>query len=546
MFIMKLFISAFFLFFAFTIKAQQNTNIISRPKIVIGIVIDQMRWDYLYRYYDRYKANGGFRRMLDRGMSCDNTMIPYTPTVTACGHSCIYTGSVPAINGITGNEWWDRTTEKKMYCANDNTVKPIGSDNKMNELSPKNLLTTTIGDQMGFACNYTNKVIGIALKDRGAILPAGHSAKAAYWYDSKSGNFISSNFYFNELPKWVNDFNARKLPDTYYAQNWNTLYPINTYLQSTADDRPYEDKLFGKTTRAGFPYMLDSFIGKNYSKLWHTPYGNTLTFEMAKAAIINEKMGKGTFTDLLAVSFSTPDIIGHAVGPNAIATEDCYLRLDIELGKFFDFLDLQFGRGNYTSFLSADHGVAEVPGFNEDHKLPGKPWDDVKLAEKLNAACKVKFGIEKTVISMANYQVAIDPKVISETNTRDAIVTFMLPIIEKEPGIARVFDIQKLSETTLPDVQKKMLENGYYPKRSGDVQIILEPGWIDMGDKGTTHGLWNPYDAHIPLLWYGFGIKPGKLSREVYMTDIAPTLASLLRIQMPSGSIGHVIPEVLK
>lgn len=547
---MKFFLALVLIACSFFTTAQQpilNSNI-NRPKLVVGIVIDQMRWDYLYRYQNRYTANGGFNRLLNKGFTCQNTMIPYTPTVTACGHSCIYTGSVPAINGIVGNEWWDRTTAARMYCAQDITVQPIGSTNKINELSPKNLLTTTIGDELKLATNFKSKVIGIALKDRGAILPAGHAADAAYWYDGKTGNFISSNFYFknNMLPSWVNDFNNKKLPDAYYKLNWNTLYPINTYTQSTADFEPYEDFLFDKKATTGFPYLLDTCVGKNYNRLWYTPYGNNLTIDMAKAAIINEQLGKGTNTDLLAVSFSSPDLIGHAVGPNAIASEDTYLRLDIELGKFFAFLDAQLGVGTYTCFLSADHGVAHIPGFNATHNLPGKPWDDVALAKKLNVACAAKFGIVKTIVSMANYQVTIDPAVITDLNTRDAIINFILPIIDKEPGIANAFDIKKLSTTTLPDVQKTMLANGYYPKRCGDVQIILEPSWIDMGDRGTTHGLWNPYDAHIPLIWYGFGIKPGKLNRETYMTDIAPTLAALLKIQMPSGSIGKVITEVLK
>jgi predicted AlkP superfamily pyrophosphatase or phosphodiesterase len=543
----KIFI-AFLICFTTLANAQQVSinNTIKRPKIVVGIVVDQMRWDYLYRFYNRYTANGGFKRMLNKGMSCDNAMIPYTPTVTACGHTGIYTGSVPAITGITGNEWWDRTYAKKMYCCQDDSAKGLTTTNNMHNISPKNLLVTTIGDELSRAQNFRNKVIGVALKDRGAVFPAGHSADAAYWYDYKSGNFITSDFYKTELPQWVNDFNAKKLVDSYYKLNWKTLYPIETYTQSTKDFRPYEDFLFDKKATSGFPYILDTFIGKDYWKLYNTPYGNNLTIEMAKAALINEKLGKGNFTDMLTVSFSAPDIIGHSVGPNAIATEDTYLRLDIELGKFFDFLDAQYGVGNYTSFLSADHAVAEIPGFNAEHKIPGKPWDDKALADKLNLACKAKFGIEKTIISTANYQLTIDPTIISETNTRDAILNFILPIIEKEPGIANAFDLKKLASTTLPETLKNMLANGYNHKRCGDLQILLEPGWIDMGDRGATHGVWAPYDSHIPLLWYGYGIKPGKLNRTVYMTDIAPTLASLLQIQMPSGSIGHVIPEVLK
>ena len=382
--------------FVFVIaNSCRSQSVIQRPKLVVGIVIDQMRWDFLYRYYDRYQDDGGFKRLLNQGFSCENTFIPYTPTVTACGHTSIYTGSVPAIDGITGNEWWDYDFSKLVYCTDDDNVNTVGSNTDAGKMSPRNLLVTTIGDELHLATNFHSKVIGIALKDRAAVLAAGHSANGAYWYDDKTGDWITSSYYMSDLPKWVKDLNAKKLVDSYYAQDWNTLYPLNTYTQSAPDEEPYEYRPFGANVK-GFPYNLKQFVGKNYALLPVTPYGNTLTFEIAKAAIMGEQLGAGTNTDLLAISVSTPDYIGHTFGPNSVEQEDDYLRLDKDLGAFFQFLDKKVGKGEYLVFLSADHGVAQVPEFLKSHKIPAGNVDDGAIVDGLNSLLKEKFNVEKS------------------------------------------------------------------------------------------------------------------------------------------------------
>ena len=386
---MRKILIVFFVFIISHPSSSQNKNVVSaanqigiqRPKLVIGIVIDQMRWDYLYRYYNRYQDDGGFKILLNQGFSCENTFIPYTPTVTACGHTCIYTGSVPAIDGITGNDWWDYNLSHLVYCTDDDSVKTIGSNTDAGKMSPHNLLVTTIGDEMHLAANFHNKVIGIALKDRASILPAGHSANGAYWYDGSSGNWITSSYYMKDLPKWVKDLNAKKLVDSYYAKDWNTLYPLNTYLQSAPDEEAYENRPFG-TEAKGFPYNLKQFVGKNYGLLSVTPYGNTLTFEMAKAAVNGEQLGNDSSTDLLTISLSSPDYIGHTFGPNSVEQEDDYLRLDKDLGAFLQFLDHQVGKGQYIVFLSADHGVAHVPAFLKEHKIPSGSVDGNAIANQ--------------------------------------------------------------------------------------------------------------------------------------------------------------------
>ena len=534
------------LFILITSTAQSGTpgETFQRPKLVVGITIDQMRWDYLYRYYDRYAADGGFKRMLNQGFSCENTLIPYAPTVTAPGHTSIYTGSVPAIHGIAGNFWWDNAEQRNVYCTEDKTVQTVGSATNMGLQSPRNLLVTTICDELKLATNFQSKVIGIAIKDRGGILPAGHSANAAYWYDSQEGKWITSTYYMTDLPQWVKDLNARKLVDKYYEKGWATLYPANTYLQSTADQKSYESKGVG----TGFPYDLKKFSGKNYGVISSTPYGNSFTIDMAKAAIEGEKLGVDAITDILAVSFSSPDYIGHGYGPNSMEQEDDFYRLDKDLGEFLNYLDSKIGQGQYTVFLSADHGVAHIPAFMKENKMPSGNFNEGAVLEQLNQQLKDKFGEGKLALDFSNYQLVLNSILISEKKLkREEIVDVIIDFLSKQPTVTRVFDLHQLEETALPSKVKEMIVNGYYPPRAGDIQIILKPNYIEAFlTTGTTHGMWYPYDAHIPLLWYGWGIKAGKTNRETYMTDIAPTLAALLHIQMPGGSIGKVISEVMK
>lgn len=553
---MRTYLFILILFFGSHSAHSQNLNAndnssdhgIQRPKLVVGIVIDQMRWDYLYRFYNLYKADGGFKRLLNQGFSCENTMIPYIPTFTACGHTSIYTGSVPAIDGITGNDWWDYDLGKYAYCTQDDNVKTVGSNTVEGKMSPRNLLVTTIGDELRLATNFQSKVIGIALKDRAAILPAGNGANAAYWYDDSTGNWITSSYYMNDLPGWLKDFNAKKSVDSYYQKNWNTLYPLSTYTQSTPDAEPYEYRPFGANV-TGFPYDLTQFTGKNYGAIHVVPYGNTFTFDMAKATIRGEKLGSDSSTDMLAISLSTPDYIGHTFGPNSVEAEDDFLRLDKDIGDFLNFLDNEAGKGNYLLFLTADHGVANVPAFLKQHNIPAGNLDDQKITDQLNSLLKEKFRVDNMVIGIINNQVFLDHNAVASAHQADARKVYdqIIDYLMKQPGIYRAFALDALNEVTLNSTIKERVINGYYPSRSGDIQILFQPQWIDgFLPGGTTHGVWNPYDSHIPLIWYGWNIQPGKTTRQVYMTDIASTIASLLHIQMPGGSVGHPIGEISK
>ena len=542
-------ISVLFCFTSIAQKTEVKIATPSKPKIVVGIVIDQMRWDYLYRFQPLFSAKGGFKRMMNDGFNCNNTLIPYTPTVTACGHTCVYTGSVPNIHGITGNNWWDKEANREVYCTEDNTVRGIGnSKGDAGKMSPKNMLTTTIGDELRLATNFHSRVIGIAFKDRGAILPAGHSANAAYWFDKGTGEFISSTHYMNQLPNWVNDFNNRKIVDSFYRVGWDTKLDKSVYQKYCTDDtEEYENKAFGKDA-LGFPYNnLTQFINKDYNKIISTPFGDKIIIELAKATLKNEKLGMNNETDMLAVSFSSPDYIGHNFGPNSWELLDAYVRLDEELGKFFDYLDVQYGKENYTSFLTADHAVAHIPAFMKEHKLPAGVYDDRAAEKEMNSLLQNKFGESKLIVSSSNFQISLNHKKIDSLLLNEEKITdFIINYLKNRTEITNAFELDDLMEQPMNNTTKQMLANGYYQGRSGDIQYILKPGYIDGSKTGTTHGLWNPYDAHIPLLWYGWGIKKGSTHRETYMTDIAATVAALLKIQMPSGCIGKVITEVIQ
>lgn len=525
------------------VQIKNTATTVDRPKLVIGLVVDQMRWDYLYRYYNRY-TSGGFKRLINEGFSVDNTFIPYTPTYTACGHTSIYTGSVPAINGIIGNNWYDQDLGRNMYCAQDDQVKTVGSTSKAGEMSPKNMLTSTITDELRLATNFKSKVIGISLKDRGAILPAGHSANAAYWYDGETGNWITSTFYMDKLPAWIEDYNKLKLANKFYEKDWNTLYPIETYTQSTSDDKVYEGKFRGETSPT-FPHILKNAIDKNFDLIRSTPYGNTITLDLAKLAILSEDLGKGTETDFLAVSCSSTDYVGHQFGPNSIEAEDTYLRLDKDLEAFFNYLDKQIGKGNYLLFLSADHGAAHVPGFMDEHKIPAGLVSNSAFTKALNPILEKQFGVKGAIVKIENNSVVFDHKRLDSLNFNfEPVKTVVINYLKKQPGIQNAVDLSKLNDATLPSDIKMALTNGYNARRSGDIYYILQPNWFDAGKTGTTHGAWNPYDSHIPLVFMGWGIKQGKSNQTHYMTDIAATLAALLKIQMPNGCIGKPITEI--
>jgi len=540
----NLLIILFFLSFSALGKAQTASQAReNRPKLIVGIVVDQMRWDFLYRYQDRY-GEGGFKRMLREGFSCENTFINYVPSITAVGHAAIYTGSVPSINGITGNSWIDIASGRSVYCTEDNTVETVGSSSTAGKMSPRNLLSSTISDELKLASNFRSKVIGVSLKDRASILPAGHAADGAFWFDEKISGFITSSYYMQELPEWVKRFNAQKKPETLIKNGWNTLYPIDTYTNSTADNVIWEDTFAGEE-KPVFPHAVDKIYKKDPGVIRTTPFGNTLTLDFAKAAIEGNNLGQGDFTDFLAINCASTDHIGHKFGPNSIEIEDTYLRLDKDLAEFFTYLDSKIGRGEYLVFLSADHGAAHSFDFLAANKIPGSRIDIKKLVDNLNEALSKQFNTDALVISGTNYFIHYDHKKIDDAGLEfDAVKKASINFLKKMDGIQYAIDIERIGEAPVPEPLKTMIINGYNSKRAGPVMIIPEPGWFSGGKKGTSHGTWNPFDTHIPLVFMGWNITAGTSNKIYHISDIAPTISALLNIQMPNGATGRPIVEI--
>ncbi len=521
------------------ISAQQVV-IPDKPKLIVGIVVDQMRYDFLYRYYAKY-GEGGFKRLMTQGYNCKNVLFNYFPTYTGPGHAAIYTGSVPAINGIVANDWFERETNSVVYVTNDNNYKTIGSNNLAGGMSPYRMLTTTVTDQLRLSNNFQSKVIGISLKDRGAILPAGHTGNAAYWLEGQTGNWITSSYYMNELPKWVTEINSEEQPKKYLSQNWNTLLPIEQYTESTIDSIRYESSL-PSDTKPIFPHLLSDSTWVKYDLVKYTPFGNTLLKDFAISTIKNENLGKNSASDFLSVSFSSTDYVGHLFGPNSIEAEDTYLRLDKDLADFFSFLDSWVGKNNYLLFLTSDHGVAPIPGLANDYCIPAGSINELALLDSMKNILSNTLGDTGIILAYENQQLYLDHYILVHKNISiEAVLKSIRPMLYRQKGYYNSFVIEDLNAATMPDQLKSFLNNSYLPKRSGDIMILYDPYWFGGRAKGTTHGAVFSYDTHVPLLWYGWEIKAGESSHLQFITDIAPTLSNLLNIQEPNGNIGTII-----
>lgn len=532
---------------AVTFNAQKNKNSASaKPKLVVGIVVDQMRWDFLYRYENHY-GNGGFKRLMNQGYNLNNVMIDYVPTVTALGHTSIYTGSVPSIHGIAGNDWTDRTTGENVYCTTDTSVKGVGSSSeKIGAHSPKNLWSTTITDQLGIATNFRSKVVGVSLKDRASILPAGHNPTGAFWFDEGTGHFITSSYYMNDLPQWLKNFNAQNWGEKLTANGWNTIKPINEYKESTADDVPWEH-LLGSAKTPTFPYSnLAADYAAKKGVIRTTPFGNTLTLKASEAAIEGYQMGVTGETDFLVINLASTDYVGHSFGPNSVEVQDTYMRLDKDLEEFFNYLDKKIGKNEYLVFLSADHGGAHAEGYMQANKMMTGFFDD-GLQKNLEEDLKAKFANDRMIWAIDNYQIYLNQNLIAEKKLdEEEIKEHIITKLNKDPRVLYAIDLKELGEAPIPEPIKSRVINGYNWQRSGDIQIISHDGMLpSYAKKGTTHSVWNSYDAHIPLIFMGKGVKKGESSKPYHMTDIAPTLAQILKIENPSGNIGEPIEEVL-
>ena len=467
---------------------------IERPKLVVGVIVDQMRWDYLYYYYEDY-GNDGIKRLLREGFSCENTMITHVPTVTAIGHSSVYTGSVPYFTGIAGNGFM--IDGKPVSSCDDMSVDGVGTSGKAGHRSPRNMLATTIGDELKQAFDFECKVMGVAIKDRASILPAGHSADAAYWWDNEVGHFVTSSYYMDRLPGWVEKFNRR--------YNTEPKFDLNT-----------------------------------------SNLGVTYTFRMAEAILENEKLGQGKYTDLLAVSVSSTDAIGHTYSTRGRENYEVYMQLDKELAHFFNELDKRVGRGNYLLFLTADHGAAHNPNFMKEHNQPAGGWDAGLARKSINKAVEDELGVSNVVKAIYDYRIYLNDSIIESNDIdKNQVKEIALDVLKQDKDLILAVDYDKVEQASIPSFLKERIINGYHRGRSGDIFVMTRAGYLPFkvkdDYKGTTHSAWNPYDSHIPLVFMGWHITPGKTTIPTRMVDIAPTVCSMLHIQMPNSCIGEPI-----
>jgi predicted AlkP superfamily pyrophosphatase or phosphodiesterase len=537
--------------FALSVNAQKTKNtseaplLVSTQGLVVGIVVDQMRYDYLYRFWNKY-SNDGFKRLVNEGFQFSNTNFNYVPTYTAPGHACIYTGTTPSYNGIISNEWYDMNQKKTVYCVGDTTVKPVGTTSISGKMSPRNLLTTTVTDELRLATNMASKVIGIALKDRGAILPAGHTANAAYWHDPYLNKWITSTYYMKELPQWVVDFNNRNVGDSLISNKWTTLLPIEQYTESSPDDNEYEG-LFKGETKPVFPHDLPTLKGVESELIRETPFGNTYTNEFALAAIRAENLGKGSATDFLAISYSSTDYVGHMYGTNAIELEDTYLRLDRDIANLLKFLD-QWTGNNYLLFLTADHGAVNNPEFAEDHKLHSGNFESGILSDSLKKHIFKKYGTDTLIERASAHNIHLNRAYIEAKKMNlSEIQNVCAEFVTRLSGVSAAITASELSKGILRTGIYSFMQNGYHVQRSADVLIQLQPGWINWFSKtGTTHGAAYSYDTHVPLLFFGKRIKAGSSVEPAYVCDIAPTISALLNIEFPSGNSGKPLAPLFK
>lgn len=517
-----------------------------KPKLVVGIVVDQMRYDYLTRFESKY-GKGGFLRLINEGFNFKNNHFNYIPTYTGPGHASVYTGATPKNHGVIANSWYDKTIDKRVYCAGDDSVQSVGTTSSAGQMSPHRMKTTSFADENRLFTQMKGKTIGVSIKDRGAVLPAGHTANAAYWFQGKEeGNWITSSFYMNDLPEWVKEFNREKSVAKYLT-TWDTMYDIDTYTESGSDLNAFEGGFKGKET-ATFPYDLAALkeFNNGYDLLKSTAYGNSIVTDFAIAAIKKEQLGKDAITDVLAVSYSSTDYVGHNFGVNSKEVQDTYIRLDKEIERLLNELDVKVGKGQYTVFLTADHGAIDVPSYLNSVNIPAGYLDNDKAKEQLTMFLVNTYGTTDLVKNVSNNQIFLNRKKITElkldlSDIQEAIINEIITY----DNVYKAYSATTMSTTSFSYGIELLLQNGFNQKRSGDILIIYDPAYISYGRTGSTHGSGLNYDTHVPLLFFGKGINQGSSFEKTTITQIAPTISALLGISFPNGATGQPLIEVL-
>lgn len=533
--------------------AQQRRRAANAPpnsakpvRLVVGIVIDQFRYDYLTRFHDQF-GEGGFKRLLSGGAVFTNANYIHTPTFTACGHATFMSGATPAMNGVIGNEWFDRESGSRVTSVSDSKVKLLGGPEGASGMSPSKLIGSTIGDELKLATAGQAKVISVSFKDRSAILPAGKRPNGAYWFNASAGALVSSTYYFDDLPEWVKKFNREMRPDRFFGKRWERLLPESAYQRSTADDMPYEKNAAGNK----FPYTItggEEIPGKGfYSQFEYTPFANDYLIDFAKAAIESEHLGADDTTDLLTISFSANDLVGHVYGPYSHEVQDITLRTDRTLAELLNYLDRKIGLDRVVIALTADHGVAPVPEHARQYGLGGR-IEPKSVTDAVENALDKSFGEEKWVLAFYNGNIYLDEAVIERRKIAvEEAERVASQTVVKIDGVAECFTRSQILSGRLPQTKiARSVANGFHAQRNGNMVVVPQPFFFIAESSATTHGTPYVYDTHVPMIFYGAGIAAGTYYEDSSPADIAPTLAALLKIEIPSNSVGRILSKVIK
>ena len=531
------------------LQAQNRKKIPpDKPKLIVGIVLGQMRYDYLFRYWDKL-GEGGFKRLVNEGTFCKDARYNYLYTQTCPGYATISTGAMPSVHGIVADQWYDRLKNKTIVCTEDDAYKTTGGSYEEGRRSPLQLLSSTIGDELRFSNNFKSKVISISLDPEPAILSAGHTATGAYWYDKENGNWITSSYYSDSLPDWVVKFNQKKFPDIYLDHQWETLLPISTYTESLADNNEYE---VGINKQKTFPYNLSVLSRKtngkrNYDLLKYTPFGNNYTKDFAISAIVSENLGKHENPDILLVGFSASEYIGKLYGANSVEMEDIFLRLDRDLEHFLSFIDENIGVENTLLFLTADHGIAYIPKYLEASGVPSGIFNQYQAMSLLGSYLNVLYGKGDWIKLYDNQQIYLNQNLIEDSKlSLESFQTTVAQFMVQFTGVANTMTTTTLQKSNFTTGIFYKMQNSYNQKRTGDVILNLEPGWIDKSDNATLPNSSYSYDAHVPLFWFGWKIPRKTIYQAVDITSIAPTISGFLDILSPNGSYATPMMEMIQ
>jgi predicted AlkP superfamily pyrophosphatase or phosphodiesterase len=535
------------------------------PRLILQITVDALRGDLPGRFA-HVLGEGGFR-YLQQGVNYTNAHYQHATTETIVGHASLATGTVPAAHGMVGNVWFDRAEGRLMYNIEDADYHLLSADSDIDKAteidptqraanvegrSPRAILSSTFSDELAAHFAGKSKIFGVSVKDRGAVSMAGHAGKA-FWFSKASGEFVTSNYYYDAYPRWVLDWNAAELAQVYADTSWELTHKSELYLFGDADDRDYETDFpgFGRT----FPHPYGAADDKYFTtRLTLSPAGDELTLDFAKTLLDAEQLGQDEVPDYLAVSFSSTDYVGHIFGPSSLESEDNIARLDRSLADLFAYVDKKVGLENTLIVLSADHGQPEVPGYLHSLGIQSSHYFNPKELDKAPAIAvlKERFGLGEEVIKdFFQPYLYLDRELISSKGLDQAEVEKVFAEeIEKFPGVAKAVSSTALRKASLPDTElmRKILNN-FHPRRSGDIYLVFEP-YVYINDfdgliVASTHGAPWRYDSFVPVMFAGAGLKPATLSRAITPYDIAPTLANYLGIKQPSATIGEPLVEVL-